>query len=134
MEGKPNNSGEDVKTVFKKFRRREIQAMMCNLSETGNEVYYNQIQVLETGDRDSKFEEWIDKLPEDDCRVLLFDYCYTIEKRNCTKFILVIWCPLGAPNKKKITYAYSRNFLSSTFKGMQKIIEADSKDKVKKYI
>ena len=84
----------------------------------------------ETGERGCSYSEWVAKLPNDQCRYFVFDYCYEKEKRKVNRIVMIVWCPLNAPNMQKITYAYSKDGVKSKFKGIHKIIEADSQQKV----
>ena len=78
----------------------------------------------------TQFQEAVDNLPKNECIYMIFDFCYTLEKRQISKKVLIIWCPLNAPMKQKVPFAFNKKIFEKNFKGIHKMIEADSPEKV----
>ena len=88
------------------------------------------MHLVDIAKKGSKYQDWLEKLPNDSCCYLMFDYEYSVEKRNCNKIILIVWCPISAHAKEKVLYAFSKKEVENHFKTVRKIYEADSIDKV----
>ena len=87
--------------------------------------------MLNTFELGKKYEDAVNELPNDKCIYFLFDYSYELDKRKISKIVLIIWCPLNAPTKQKVSFAFTKKTWEKKFKGIHKLIEADSKDKVR---
>nr|CAH0098981.1 unnamed protein product [Daphnia galeata] len=92
------------------------------------------IDVESTGDRESSYESFLEKLKivngsEKECRYGLFDFEYThqcqgTQEGKKEKLFLMSWCPDDAKVKKKMLYSSSFDALKKALVGVAKYIQA----------
>nr|SVE74123.1 EOG090X04IO [Daphnia barbata] len=91
------------------------------------------IDVESTGDRESSYESFLEKLKivngaEKECRYGLFDFEYThqcqgTQEGKKEKLFLMSWCPDDAKVKKKMLYSSSFDALKKALVGVAKYIQ-----------
>ena len=92
------------------------------------------IDVESTGDRESSYESFLEKLKivngaEKECRYGLFDFEYThqcqgTQEGKKEKLFLMSWCPDDAKVKRKMLYSSSFDALKKALVGVAKYIQA----------
>merc|ERR1711872_516631 len=85
-----------------------------------------------TGGRESTYDEYLEKLPDDACKYGLYDFefehaCEGAEDTMRSKLILMIWCPDTCKIKEKMLYSSSFDALKHALEGIGKYIQATDK-------
>jgi cofilin len=77
------------------------------------------------------FQDFVDALPENDCRYAVYDFEYT-NADGCIfkKIIFVMWSPDNAATKSKMMYASSKDFLKNLLPGIAVEQQATEKGEV----
>merc|ERR1711916_22268 len=83
-----------------------------------------QIDLIETGAKDAKYEDFLEKLPENDCRYGIFDYEFNDDGRDQSKILFVVWAPDTAKIKQKMLYASSKAEFKKKLIGISTEIQA----------
>ena len=76
-----------------------------------------------SGDRSYNFDSIASELPKADVAFVIYDFEYeTDEKppRRTSKLILISWCPVSTPVRRKFALASGENQLKMSFTGIQK--------------
>ncbi|PNW81008.1 hypothetical protein CHLRE_07g339050v5 [Chlamydomonas reinhardtii] len=96
------------------------------VNDAGNEVVVDQL-----GAADSSYEQFINILPENNCRYGVYDYAYLNADTNQTvnKLVFVHWASDTATTKNKMMYASTKDFLKSYLDGLGAELQAtDTKE------
>ncbi|KAG2434757.1 hypothetical protein HXX76_007644 [Chlamydomonas incerta] len=96
------------------------------VNDAGNEVVVDQL-----GAADSSYDQFINILPENNCRYGVYDYAYLNADTNQTvnKLVFVHWASDTATTKNKMMYASTKDFLKSYLDGLGAELQAtDTKE------
>jgi len=89
--------------------------MTFEINEAGTEVV-----LAETAGGDATYEDFINVLPEHECKYGVFDFHYEAsENRSFNKIVFFNWAPDTAPVKKKMMFASTKDFFKQTLPGIQ---------------
>lgn len=80
-----------------------------------------------SGDRDTKWEDFVSSLPKDQTRFAVFDFPYTTEEkppRSIEKLIFIYWSPDDATSKDKMVSATTKEGFKKRLVGLAKDIQA----------
>ena len=117
---------EEQREIFEKLKIDKIHRYFV----LGLNKDRNGLDTIEIGARDSNLKDLVDKLPNDDCRFIIFDFEFkTKEKieRETSRLLLICWAPDAAPTKIKVPFISSKAALTGNFTGIQKNIQASDK-------
>ncbi|GLC41623.1 hypothetical protein PLESTB_000695500 [Pleodorina starrii] len=96
------------------------------VNDAGNEVVVDQL-----GAADATYEQFVNILPENNCRYAVYDYAYQNADTNQTvnKLVFVHWAPDSSTTKNKMMYASTKDFLKSYLDGLGAELQAtDTKE------
>ncbi|EFJ41491.1 actin-depolymerizing factor AdfA [Volvox carteri f. nagariensis] len=96
------------------------------VNDAGNEVVVDQL-----GGADATYEQFVNILPENNCRYAVYDYAYQNADTNQTinKLVFVHWAPDSSTTKHKMMYASTKDFLKSYLDGLGAELQAtDTKE------
>ena len=83
------------------------------------------IVMEKTGDASKTYDDFVDDLPEDDCRYGLIDLAFeTDEGRETSKMVFISWIPDTAKIRSKMLYAGSKEAIKSALVGVGISIQA----------
>ncbi|PAA46162.1 hypothetical protein BOX15_Mlig012925g3 [Macrostomum lignano] len=71
---------------------------------------------------ESSYEDFVDSLPRNDCRYIIYDYAYTLEdggKRE--KLLFIHWAPDVCKIRCKMIYASSKDAIKHKLRGVVEI-------------
>ncbi|GIL54958.1 hypothetical protein Vafri_10644 [Volvox africanus] len=91
------------------------------VNDAGNEVVVDQL-----GAADATYEQFLNVLPESNCRYAVYDYAYQNADTNQTinKLVFVHWAPDNSTTKSKMMYASTKDFLKSYLDGLGAELQA----------
>lgn len=91
----------------------------------------SEIVIVDVGGKDSNYQEFVEKLPENDCRFAVYDYQVTnSEGRVFQKLVFLSWSPDTASIRTKMMYASSKDFLKSHMEGLAVELQVSDKDDI----
>jgi len=90
-----------------------------------------QVVPDQSGASGATFADFVDSLPDSDCRFAVYDFEYT-NADGCLfkKIIFVMWSPDNAATKSKMMYASSKDFLKNLLPGIAVEQQATEKGEV----
>lgn len=83
-----------------------------------------EIEVIKKGDKDATYDQFLEELPENECRYGVFDYEFTADGRQQSKILFVVWAPDTAKIKPKMLYASSKANFKKKLVGIGAEIQA----------
>ena len=83
-----------------------------------------EIVILKKGEKDATYDNFLEELPENDCRYGVFDYEFTDDGRLQSKILFVVWAPDTAKIKPKMLYASSKANFKKKLVGIGAEIQA----------
>ena len=83
-----------------------------------------EIEVIKKSGKDASYDEFLEELPENDCRYCVFDYEFTDDGRQQSKILFVVWAPDTAKIKPKMLYASSKANFKKKLVGIGSEIQA----------
>ena len=81
------------------------------------------IEFRGSGDRNYNFDSIASELPKEDVAFVIYDLEYETDEnppRKTSKLILISWCPILAPMRRKFALTSAENQLKMSFTGIQK--------------
>jgi cofilin len=81
----------------------------------------NAFTLLQSLGRGFEFDELRRFLPKDDCRFVIYNFEYTTDEHppiQTSKLMLINWCPVNAPFKRKLVFAASKSNVKEAFTGL----------------
>ncbi|KAL3775007.1 hypothetical protein ACHAW5_003745 [Stephanodiscus triporus] len=107
----------EVTTSFSKFKlQQEPYKLRYFIYEIKNR---KTIEIEKTGDRDKTYDDFVQDLPENDCRYGLIDIEFeTSDGRPTSKIVFITWNPDTAPVRPKMLYSGSKEALKSALVGV----------------
>lgn len=81
------------------------------------------IIVAEKAPSDRSYEDFVENLPENDCRYAVFDIEFTHQGMTKQKICLFVWSPDSAPVRQKMLYASSKDAIKKKLIGFAKEIQ-----------
>lgn len=88
---------------------------------------------VETTSQEMDYKQFLDKLPDGDCRYAIYDFDYELPggegKRN--KIIFLTWSPDEAPIRSKMIYSSSKDALRRALTGIGDDIQVSDKEDIK---
>ncbi|ORX81906.1 hypothetical protein BCR32DRAFT_232385 [Anaeromyces robustus] len=86
----------------------------------------SRIIVERTGeDEDITYEEFIDTLPKNECRYVIFNFDFehsymgTSITAKCERILLLLWCPSTSKIREKMLFASSKRTIRKALDGVQ---------------
>jgi len=77
------------------------------------------VVIEKQGERTKTFDDFVEELPENDCRYGLIDIEFeTVDGRATSKIIFISWNPDTAPVRPKMLYSGSKEALKSSLVGV----------------
>lgn len=83
-----------------------------------------EIGVLKKSAKDATYDQFLEELPENECRYGVFDYEFTDDGRQQSKILFVVWAPDTAKIKAKMLYASSKANFKKKLVGIGSEIQA----------
>lgn len=91
----------------------------------------SEIVIVDVGEKDSSYTQFVERLPENDCRFAVYDYQVTnSEGRVFQKLVFLSWSPDTATIRTKMMYASSKDFLKSHMEGLAVELQVSGKDEL----
>ena len=119
---------EDCVSIFNKVKMRT-----SNLQWATFRVEENEGSVLtdSTGEVSGAYDDFLNALPEGECRYAVYDYKYTnADGCEYSKLVFIVWNPDSARLKNKMLYASTKDFFKSRLSGIAIEIQATDLDEV----
>jgi len=101
---------------------RKNRALSLKLNDDKNALELDFVE-----GRDFTLEQLAEKLPNNDCRFVVFDFEYkTFESppRDTSKLLLIMWNPDNASIKVRVPFTSTKGDVKASFAGIQKDIQA----------
>lgn len=84
-----------------------------------NIVDKKSIHIEKTGDSSKTYEDFVDDLPDNDCRYGLIDLSFeTSDGRPTSKMVFIAWNPDTASVRSKMLYSGSKEAIKSALNGV----------------
>eukprot|EP00341_Mesodinium_pulex_P015770 CAMPEP_0116937284 /NCGR_PEP_ID=MMETSP0467-20121206/31406_1 /TAXON_ID=283647 /ORGANISM="Mesodinium pulex, Strain SPMC105" /LENGTH=138 /DNA_ID=CAMNT_0004619057 /DNA_START=51 /DNA_END=467 /DNA_ORIENTATION=+ len=77
-----------------------------------------------TAGADASYDEFVGKLPENDCRYVVYDFEYDAGEGKRNKILFVVWAPDTAKIKSKMLYASTKDSVRKKLVGIGSEIQA----------
>lgn len=91
----------------------------------------SQVVIDSVGDPASQYSDFLDALPESDCRYGIFDYQYTNgDGQIINKLVFLNWAPDTARVKSKMMYASTKDFFKGHLEGISVEFQASDLDEI----
>ncbi|OLL21970.1 Cofilin [Neolecta irregularis DAH-3] len=127
-----NNAFQDLK-LGKKFHY-----VIFKLDSDAKNIVVDKIGAKSSEEKASKmdskeiYEEFIEHLPETDCRYAIYDFQYvkSAEEGFRSKIVFIAWSPDESSVKSKMVYASSKEILRTLFSGVGVELQATALDEV----
>merc|ERR1711916_406766 len=85
---------------------------------------WTEIQLIEAGEKDASYDDFLEELPENECRYAIFDYEFEHDGRAQSKILFIVWAPDTAKIKAKMLYASSKANFKKKLVGIGSEIQA----------
>lgn len=110
---KPND--ECVQAFNDLKLKKKYKSIIFKLSDDKKEI------VLDGTSSDADYDQFVEKLPENDCRYAVYDLEYEIGagEGKRSKIIFFSWSPDTAPVRSKMVYASSKEAIRRALNGVQ---------------
>eukprot|EP00792_Barthelona_sp_PAP020_P005581 TRINITY_DN2713_c0_g2_i4.p1 TRINITY_DN2713_c0_g2~~TRINITY_DN2713_c0_g2_i4.p1 ORF type:complete len:135 (+),score=48.09 TRINITY_DN2713_c0_g2_i4:760-1164(+) len=82
--------------------------LLLKMNENKTEIVVDTL-----GSPEATHEDFLNALPEDDCRYAILDFDYEVDGGRRTKEVLILWRPRGVDMKTKLVFASTKNILKS---------------------
>ena len=83
------------------------------------------VVLKETGAYDAPYDDFMETLPDADCRYGIYDYDYTNDDGcKLSVFVFVMWSPDISPIKRKMLYASTKEYFRDCLDGTSVEIQA----------
>ncbi len=92
-----------------------------------NEGVNNVPQNAPTAEKNKKWDEMLDALPEDDVRYAVIDIFYDTNEGSRAEIFFIAWAPDSATIKRKMLCASSKDALKNGLQGIRNHIQATCK-------
>ncbi|KAK9450794.1 Cofilin/tropomyosin-type actin-binding protein-domain-containing protein [Limtongia smithiae] len=105
----------ECQTAFQELKLgRSLKFIIFSLNATKTEIV-----VLEKS-ADKSYDEFLSKLPENDCRYAVYDFEYELAggEGKRSKILFFTWSPDSAPVRSKMTYASSKDAIRRALNGI----------------
>ena len=79
---------------------------------------YTTIKVEKTAEPSASYDDFVNELPENECRYCIFDYEYEDDGRKQNKILFVVWAPDTARVKAKMLVASSKDAFKKVLVGI----------------
>lgn len=113
--------GPDCVTTFEELKLKKTYSYIIYKLSADKKT----IVVGDKGEGQS-YDEFVNALPENDCRYAVFDFHYELNpsegKRN--KILFITWSPDDAPIRSKMVYASSKDALRRSLNGIGAEVQA----------
>mmetsp|Transcript_144318 Transcript_144318/g.204073 ORF Transcript_144318/g.204073 Transcript_144318/m.204073 type:complete len:138 (+) Transcript_144318:23-436(+) len=86
---------------------------------------WTEIQVAKTGDKSSSYDDFLEELPENECRYAIYDYEFKHDDRLQSKILFIVWAPDTSKIKAKMLYASSKANFKKKLVGIGTEIQAN---------
>jgi len=98
---------------------RSLKFIVFALNSSKTEI------VVDEKSSDQSYDEFVSKLPENDCRYAVYDFEYELpgNEGKRSKICFFIWSPDTAPVRSKMTYASSKDALRRSLNGISTEIQ-----------
>ena len=107
----------DVSTSFTKFKLQQEPYKLRYFIYVIKDK--KTIVIEKTGERNKTFDDFVQDLPENDCRYGLIDIEFeTADGRPTSKIVFISWNPDTAPVRPKMLYSGSKEALKSALIGV----------------
>ncbi|KAK9372740.1 uncharacterized protein V1513DRAFT_384116 [Lipomyces chichibuensis] len=105
----------DCQTAFQELKLgKTVKFIIFALNDSKTEI------VVADKSSDSSYDEFIAKLPENDCRYAVYDFQYELpgNEGKRSKICFFTWSPDGAPVRSKMMYASSKDAIRRSLNGI----------------
>jgi len=108
---------DEVSTSFNKFKLgQEPYKLRYFIYEIKNK---KEIVIASQGDRSKTYDDFVEELPENDCRYGVIDVDFeTADGRPTSKIVFISWNPDTASIRPKMLYSGSKEALKSALLGV----------------
>ncbi|KAG0041785.1 cofilin, partial [Gryganskiella cystojenkinii] len=86
--------------------------------------------VVDTTAESSDYDDFVGKLPKEDCRWAVYDFDYSTSEGERSKIVFISWSPENAKIKAKMTYSASKDALRKALNGVGVEIQGTDFDEV----
>lgn len=106
--------------------KRTYKFLIFKVNDDGKEIVVDA-----RGDRDGKWEQLTEQLPEHECRYAVWDHDFTNkEGRPMSKIFFILWVPDTAKVRSKMLYASSKDNFRTMLDGINYELQATDADEI----
>ncbi|KAK9477445.1 hypothetical protein V1514DRAFT_333678 [Lipomyces japonicus] len=105
----------DVQNAFQQLKLgKQSKFIVFKINDSKTEI------IVEEKSSNDSYEEFLTKLPEDDCRYAIYDFEYELgnNEGKRSKIIFFTWSPDTASVRSKMLYASSKDAIRRTLNGI----------------
>ncbi|KAI1317595.1 cofilin [Mortierella claussenii] len=104
--------------------RKKLKYIIYKLSDNNSEI------VVEEKAETATYDEFLEKLPKDDCRWAVYDFDFSTPDGERNKIVFYSWSPDDAKIKSKMLYSSSKDALRKTLNGVAFEVQGTDRDEV----
>mmetsp|Transcript_307 Transcript_307/g.1000 ORF Transcript_307/g.1000 Transcript_307/m.1000 type:complete len:148 (+) Transcript_307:118-561(+) len=123
---------EECKFAFNDLLKdRKYSAVVLKISDDLTNVVVDYTQPpQEGGDAESTYKEFLNTLPESDCRFVIYDFEYVSQDVKKNRVVMILWSPESSKVKAKMMYASSKQALLNSLVGIQTQVQGTDFDEI----
>mmetsp|Transcript_15940 Transcript_15940/g.34432 ORF Transcript_15940/g.34432 Transcript_15940/m.34432 type:complete len:317 (+) Transcript_15940:95-1045(+) len=130
--GKKSMSGialrDECINVFNHIKSKSaFKWVIYKVDDSGTEVITESVSAP-----DATFDDFVNAMPEHQCRYAVYDYLYTNAdtQQRINKLVFVNWAPDTAPTKAKMMYASTKDFFKGYLDGVGCELQASERSEL----
>eukprot|EP01115_Flamella_aegyptia_P007419 TRINITY_DN30861_c0_g1_i1.p1 TRINITY_DN30861_c0_g1~~TRINITY_DN30861_c0_g1_i1.p1 ORF type:complete len:139 (-),score=26.77 TRINITY_DN30861_c0_g1_i1:120-536(-) len=85
---------------------------------------FDTIIVEKSTDSNATYSDFLESLPENECRYAVYDFDYQLDEGKRNKLIFVLWTPDNSGIKSKLLYAATKDAIKKKLVGISTEIQA----------
>ncbi|KAF9173747.1 cofilin [Mortierella sp. AD010] len=103
---------------------KKVKFIIFKLSDDNKSI------VVEKKAETATYDEFLEHLPQDQCRWAVYDFDYKTPEGDRNKIVFYTWAPEAAITKSKMVYSSSKDALRRSLNGIAAEIQGTASDEV----
>eukprot|EP00188_Purpureofilum_apyrenoidigerum_P002431 Plantae.Rhodophyta-Purpureofilum_apyrenoidigerum.ctg25068.p1 GENE.Plantae.Rhodophyta-Purpureofilum_apyrenoidigerum.ctg25068~~Plantae.Rhodophyta-Purpureofilum_apyrenoidigerum.ctg25068.p1 ORF type:complete len:149 (+),score=31.14 Plantae.Rhodophyta-Purpureofilum_apyrenoidigerum.ctg25068:95-541(+) len=124
---------DECKMVVQELLKdRKHSAVVLKISDDLTEVVvdYTVPSKADGISGEDSYKEFLQSLPEADCRFIIYDFEYVSQDTKKNRVILILWSPESSKVKSKMMYASSKQAVLNELSGVQTPLQGTDFDEI----
>ncbi|MEE6503192.1 hypothetical protein FKM82_004765 [Ascaphus truei] len=113
------------------IKKRKKAVLFCLSCDKKSIILEEGKEILVRDNVDDCFMEFVNMLPEADCRYALYDATYETKETKKEDLVFIFWAPENAPLKSKMIYASSKDAIKKKLTGIKHEWQVNHKEDIK---